>query len=280
MSARLRPVLRYPGAKADLAPWVIRHFPPHEVYVEPFFGSGAVLLAKPRSRSELVNDLDGRIVTFFRVLRDRPEELAVALELTPYARDEAASARAIAEGDGDELERARAFAVNCWQTRGGVTKRDGGFRLDPKGSAHTSIANTWARLPDRVRAAAERLRGVAVENKDAIEVVRQWHDPDALIYADPPYLGRERQDGAPLEQRRLYDLEMSEAAHLELLEALDDHPGPVVLSGYDSTLYADRLSLWSLVTKRDRNDANGHRAEALWLNPYAARQTMLFHPEA
>ena len=85
-----RPALRYHGAKWRLAPWVIGHMPPHKVYVEPYGGAAGVLLRKPRSYSEVYNDLDGDIVTLFRVLRDpmRREALIEALTLTPYAREE------------------------------------------------------------------------------------------------------------------------------------------------------------------------------------------------
>ena len=65
-----RPALRYHGAKFRLAGWVLRHFPAHECYVEPYGGAAGVLLHKPRSYAEVYNDLDGEVVHFFCVLRD------------------------------------------------------------------------------------------------------------------------------------------------------------------------------------------------------------------
>lgn len=53
----MRAVTKYPGSKWNLAKWIISHFPPHHSYLEPFFGSGAVLFNKPRSRIETVNVL-------------------------------------------------------------------------------------------------------------------------------------------------------------------------------------------------------------------------------
>lgn len=85
-----RPIMRYYGGKWRLAPWIIQHFPPHLVYVEPFGGAGSVLLQKPRSRGEIWNDLAGEIVNVFRVLRNRKKaaELERTLRLTAFARAE------------------------------------------------------------------------------------------------------------------------------------------------------------------------------------------------
>ena len=273
---RIQPVLRYPGAKWGLAPWIIRHLPPHEAYVEPFFGSGAVLLRKDPSRSELVNDIDGNVVAFFRVLRDRPEDLARVLALTPYAREELHLARG-PEID-DDLERARRLAVACWQTRGGaLSRRHPGWRFDIHGAANQSLAATWATLPERVVEAALRMRHVAIDNRPALHILElaRRRGEQTLVYADPPYLGRTLQDGRTAQQFRLYLHEMTLPEHVELLEALDRHPGPVVLSGYPSDLYAARLTHWTTVAHTSRNQVHDVRTEVLWLNPVAARQATL-----
>lgn len=269
---RIQPVLRYPGAKWALAPWIVSHFPPHEAYVEPFFGSGAVLLRKPPSRSELINDVDGAVVAFFRLLRDRPEELAAALALTPYSRDEL---RHCARDDEalDDVERARRFAVACWQTRGGGQgRRYPGWRFDMYGAANKSLAGTWATLPDRIRDVAQRFARVAIENRPALEVLEILSRADkgrhSLVYADPPYLMGSIDP-------RLYKHGMREAEHAELLEALDRFEGAVVLSSYDHPLYEDRLRHWATVRRRTRNQVNDARTEVLWLNPVAARHATL-----
>ncbi|HET8629306.1 MAG TPA: DNA adenine methylase, partial [Thermomicrobiales bacterium] len=110
MEHRLQPILKYPGAKWLLAPWIVAQFPPHRVYLEPYFGSGAVLFAKPPAPIELVNDLDSQVVNLFRVIRERPAELAQALALTPWAREEFTRANAEPETT-DDVERARLFLV-------------------------------------------------------------------------------------------------------------------------------------------------------------------------
>ncbi|WP_021880604.1 DNA adenine methylase [Paenibacillus sp. P22] len=106
-------ILHYPGSKWSMADWIISHMPEHSTYLEPFFGSGAVLFNKEPAVLETVNDLDGDVVNLFRVVRERPEELAHALRWTPYARSEYLAAH---EAVVDEIDQARRFLVRCWQS--------------------------------------------------------------------------------------------------------------------------------------------------------------------
>src|SRR5574343_303278 len=101
-----RPALRYFGGKFRLAPWIISQFPPHTVYVEPFGGGGSVLLRKLPAYHEVYNDLDGDVVNFFRVLREQPDELLRAIDLTPYSREEQRQAFD-ANDEPSSLDRAR-----------------------------------------------------------------------------------------------------------------------------------------------------------------------------
>lgn len=108
-------ILHYPGSKWSTADWIINHFPDHETYLEPFFGSGAVLFTKQRSQLETVNDLDVEIVNLFQVIRERPDELVYAIKFTPHSRQEYYNSYSM---DGaDELERARRLIVRLWQGR-------------------------------------------------------------------------------------------------------------------------------------------------------------------
>lgn len=84
----MKSVLKYPGSKWRIADWIVSNMPPHDIYVDPFFGSGAVFFSKPESRLEVLNDIDGNVVNFFKVCRDHPDDLARLLALTPYAREE------------------------------------------------------------------------------------------------------------------------------------------------------------------------------------------------
>lgn len=103
--AQVRPPFSYFGAKQHLALWCEAMLPAHRVYLEPFAGSAAVLLAKRRSPIEILNDIDGELVRFFRLLRDRPAELIQACELTPYSRQEFDLAKSLVDVNDRQLTR-------------------------------------------------------------------------------------------------------------------------------------------------------------------------------
>jgi len=161
MDQLTRPLLRWHGGKWRLAPWVIQHFPPHGIYVEPFGGAASVLLRKLRARAEVWNDLDGTLVNLFRVLRsERAGELIRALALTPFAREEYEDASEVA---GDPVEEARRLVVRSFMGHGSDSSNravSSGFRKST--TRHGSIpAEDWANHPPALRAIVERLRGVA-----------------------------------------------------------------------------------------------------------------------
>lgn len=259
-----RPVVRWHGGKWRLAPWIIAQFPQHRIYVEPYGGGASVLLRKPRSYAEVYNDLDGRIVNLFRVLRDEEKcsRLVRAVELTPFAREEFASCHA---RDGDDVERARRTLVICFQGFGSDAHgRVTGFRSTCRRSG-TTPAHDWRNFPSALPALVERLRGVVIENRPALEVMAQHDGLDTLHYLDPPYVPETRDRGAD------YEHEMSRAGHVELLERAHVLRGMVALSGYRSALYDEALAEWTRVERRTFADGARPRVEALWLNPAAAR---------
>jgi DNA adenine methylase len=258
------PVLKYPGGKWTVADWLVRHLPAHEVYVEPYFGSGALFFSKHPSRLETINDLDERVVNLWRVLRHRPDELAYAVACTPWARAELRDVAGDVD-EGDEVERARRFLVWCWQQIGRRTGGQGvnGWRWTK--DAGSRPLPQWRRLPERITAAAERLRAAQIECLPALEVIRRNRQDDVLLYCDPPYMGETLGDHA----RVLYRHGMTTDQHAALLDALDAHPGPVLLSGYACALYDERLGHWRRATTRGSAEGGAARVETLWLNRVA-----------
>lgn len=272
----------YFGGKTRLADRIVDLLPAHQHYVEPFAGSLAVLLAKPRAEMETVNDLDQDLMTFWRVLRDRPEDLALHMALTPHSRAEHQAAYDL--DTGDELERARCVWVLLSQGRGGSMRRTGWrFYRDPKASTY-SFPEYLAAYVNRVPACAERLAGVSLECRDALELVADYgRHPGVLLYCDPPYLGSTRSAN--------YRHEMTgDDQHRELAAALAGCEAAVVLSGYHSPLYEDLYDGWHRAELKAwtgngiRNGAtktDGDRTEVLWSNrPFSAEDLNLFEVTA
>ncbi|MGW0131929.1 DNA adenine methylase [Streptomyces sp. NPDC003299] len=265
----------YFGSKQRIAPWIVSLLPPHEHYVEPFAGGLSVLLAKQRSPMETVNDLDGELMTFWRVLRDRPAELVRACALTPHSRAELAETF---EPATDELELARRIWSRLAQGRSG-TLRNTGWRhyIDPAGSG-TSMPGYLGAYVDRLAASAERLHAVSLESLPALTLIGKYGaHPDVLLYVDPPYLGTTR----PWSN---YRVEMkSEGEHRELAAALADCKAAVVLSGYDSPLYAELYDGWHRYEQAAMtgNAKSGKtRTEVLWANRPLGGQAGLFDATA
>lgn len=254
-------ILNYPGAKWSIANWIIEHMPHHKTYLEPYFGSGAVLFNKAPSRLETINDLDSDVVNLFRVIRDYPEELARVARWTPYSREEYYASYAI---EGNELERARKFLVRCWMARGARSSNRNGWRhiIDYNGPRPV---RQWNEVPKKILEITDRLKNVQIEQQPAIQLIKRYKRPEVLIYADPPYVMETRHG-------RIYKHEMTDEDHIELLEVLDAHPGPVLLSGYAHPLYDDRLKHWRRETKIVQAEAAQKREEVLWINPIAAEQ--------
>lgn len=252
-------ILHYPGSKWTLAKWIIEHMPAHTTYLEPFFGSGAVFFNKKPVMVETINDLDGEIVNLFRIIRERPEELAYQIRWTPYARDEF---RRAYEPTGDDLERARRFMVRCWQAIRPKTNSISGWRCRNTERDAFHIKQ-WNALPERMEIIAERLRQVQIENVEANVIIDRYRRSDVLIFADPPYVLDTRYD-------RIYKNEMDDKQHIELLEALDNHPGPVLLTGYAHPMYDERLKHWQRKMTMGKPVNGESRVEVLWINPIAA----------
>lgn len=257
-----RPLVRYHGGKWKLAPWILSNFPAHRAYVESFGGGGSVLLRKPRSHAEVYNDLDGEIVNLFRVARDDGERLAQACELTPFAREELAIGY---EPAADEFEQARRTLVRSFMGFGsaGVSGQVTGFRSNSNRSG-TTPAHDWMNFPEALRVTIQRLRGVVIENRDAVMCMTQHDGDDTLHYVDPPYVHETR---AMRTRSPAYRHEMSDEDHRALARHLKGLRGMVALSGYRCDLYDELYADWRRIDRATHADGALPRIESLWLSP-------------
>ncbi len=267
-----RQTFRYYGAKWVLANWIISHFPLHDLYLEPFFGSGAVFFTKPRSRLEIVNDNNGEIVHFFRILRDHPDALVRAIALTPYAECEYESVFDGLSVDG--VERARRFYVRLKMSWASSWKRDTFRRKRGKRSGGGGDANPVEEFLtiSHLYEAAGRLKDAQIDCAQAVDQIERYSNPDALIYLDPPYVSGTRG------QKARYESEMTDEQHRELACVARASPSMIIISGYPSSLYDELYRGWGCVQRDAVDMSHKSRIECLWINPAAQsqKQRLLF----
>ena len=262
-------VLKYAGAKNQIADWILSYFPPgykRMTYLEPFFGSGVIFFRKERSTVETINDIDNDIVNFFTVLRQYPEKLAFLIHNTPWSRAEYELSE---QNCDDALEKARRFLVNHWFSIGA---RGEGFRINKKGN-NGNLGSFHTQLPAELLRIAGRLKNqhdsiVQIEHKDALELIPRYDRKNVFMYLDPPYLLKTRKN------RKIYPHELSDEQHIELLTLIKQSEAYIMLSGYDNDLYNFHLKGWKKEQKTVSSEKE-KRIETVWMN-YKSCQYLLF----
>lgn len=281
----MKPPTSYFGGKTRMSAWLAGVLPPHQVYIEPFFGSGALFFAKARVRHEIVNDRNGHVANFYRVLRDQLHDLELALRLTPYARDEFESADPAAPGL-DPVERARRWWVQINYSFNSVGARSG-FSIST--NQNTSASRAALHRLDRFAPCHARLQGVTIENRDALELITARDCPSALHYIDPPYLDVTRTswndaDGYARRPGGDYEVEFAaEDDHRRLASTVATCRGLVVVSGYSSPLYDELFDGWERCERPVMRYASNGRStgpvpvtEVIWSNRPLATTPPLF----
>lgn len=267
----MKSVIKYPGSKWNIAPQLVELIPEHHSYVEPFFGSGAVLFNKPVSDIETVNDLDSDVVNLFRCIQKDSERLARLVMTTPFSREEYER-----QFDGctstlyaSNFQRAAGFLIKCWQGHGFRTNGyKVGWKNDVVGREKAYALWNWYRLPDWIIDITERLRKVQIENRPALEVIERFNYSQVFMYLDPPYMLGTRSG-------KQYMHEMTDAEHEELLQMIIQSRAKIMISGYETDMYNDYLSGWE---KRQFSSWAEHgkpRVETVWMN-YKADLQMNF----
>ncbi|GIW61137.1 MAG: DNA methyltransferase [Patescibacteria group bacterium] len=274
------------GGKGNMLNVILKNLPSHgvHVYCEPFCRAASLFWALPKRYTiEVLNDIDGLVVNLFRVLQDpgKFEELMHKIVCTPYSYDEYNKARGILQDpNADDFSRAWAFFTASNQGFSGEYDTPGQW------SRHfTSSSGDIARGPDSWNKRKklliyfhERLQGVQIDCRDAIEVIPYWDTPETFFYCDPPYVLSTRTRGG-------YEFEMTDEQHAQLVEVLLNVKGMVMLSGYENEVYKKLEDEgWKTIkvntvahaagATRMNNLKGTHskqekmkRVEVLWLNP-------------
>lgn len=257
-----RPLLRWHGGKYRLASWIIGNMPEHRTYVEPFGGAGSVLLCKSRSYAEVWNDINDDVYNLFWVLREDYAALVEVLRLTPFSRREFEISYF---SHPNPIERARRLVVRSFMGFGADSaanvKRPTGFRSNSNRSG-TTPAHDWVSYETHLHQLADRIRGVVLECKDAFEVMKTHDSPDTVHYVDPPYVD----PPYVAETRKRFGAYLHEfTEHEKLLGFLKGLKGTVLLSGYETELYANELRDWNRIERAALADGAQKRMEVLWI---------------
>lgn len=263
--------LKWHGGKHYLAKRIVSLMPKHTHYVEPYFGGGAVLFAKPMGCSEVINDLNEGLINFWRVLRD-PDSFTQLQELvqkTPFSEQEFLQAKDWSERPikPPDVAAAWAFFVQYRQSRQGLGKCFATLTKNRTRRGVNEQAASWLSAIEGLSDAHLRLRSVVILKKPALKVIQQEDGPNTLFYLDPPYLHETRVT------TKDYAHEMSLFDHQSLLSALECLQGKFILSGYRSELYDSvaRQQKWRRVDVEIDNKASSKsvkekKTECLWMN--------------
>jgi DNA adenine methylase len=264
--------IKWPGGKHYLAPklWALARKVPHLHRVEVFGGSLAfTLAAPPEGYSEVVNDLNGDLTNFWRILQEPTafDEFCRRIEAMPFSEAEWQRA-----SDATQFHcpvgRAIAFFVRCRQSLAGRMDVFAAVSRTRTRRGMNEQASAWLNAVEGLPAVHERLKRVLVLNRPGLEVIRSQDGKKTLFYLDPPYMHETRTT-----TYEYGDFEMSEHQHTELLTTLAGIEGKFILSGYNTAAY-ERAALgqrWSVHTFELPNNAAGGKEkrrmkEYVWAN--------------
>lgn len=217
----MRTPITYYGGKQTLAARIVDLIPPHILYCEPFFGGGAVFFTKPQSEVEVINDINGEVINFYKVIKKKQLELEKEIKGTLHSRQLFKKARVVYENPElfDEVKRAWAFWTLTNQGFAGMVTSWGFGKTPSKERALKKKREEFS-----VKAYGERLSQVQIECNDALKVIDRCDAKDTFFYIDPPYFNS---DQGHYEGYTKQD-------YIRLLERLRKLKGKFLLSSYPS----------------------------------------------
>lgn len=214
--------ITYYGGKQTLVKYLLPLIPHHKMYCEPFFGGGAVFFAKPKSEVEVINDINGEIVNFFKVIKTKFAQLQTEIKSTLHSRELYKNAMVVYEHPDLFTDIKRAWAL--WVlTNQGFAGLIGSWGFGKDDSKEAALANKRDAFTKEYE---DRLAKVQIENNHAIKVINRCDDKETFIYADPPYIGSDQG----------HYKGYSESDYKELLDTLSKVKGKFLLSSYPSKI--------------------------------------------
>lgn len=229
--------ITYYGGKQKLAPVIIELIPPHTLYAEPFSGGAAVFFAKKPSEVEILNDTNGELINFYRIIKTRFSELETEIRNTLHSRKLHQHAWVIYSNPELFDPVKRAWAVWVLSSQGFAGKLDNVWGYDIE--TDSTSRKIYFNKTDFTEMYSRRLEKVQLENADALYLIRSRDSPDSFFYCDPPYFN------SNMGHYKGYTKKDFE----ELLELLSGIKGKFLLSSYPSVLLGDfiQTNRWSTI---------------------------------
>jgi DNA adenine methylase len=253
----------YLGGKLSILPWLLPHLPKSKHFVDVFGGSAAVLINRDQSPIETYNDINHKVVNFFKVLRDTPEELIRVLELTPHSKYEYDNAWY--SYNDDAIEKARKFFIRTQQSllaAGGQDKVKGwATSIRESRVSISEKTHKWIRGVNGLWEIAERLKQVQIECRDFRFILRSYDDPNTLFYLDSPYDETFRSSSA-------YEFDFVSQDFFDMQYWAKKVSGKIAISGYNTPfmreLFKDFYFHHGPKRKNSKSDKDAY--ECLWTN--------------
>jgi len=182
-----RSPIKWVGGKSRLSSQILPLIPEHTCYVEVFGGAGWVLFRKQPSQVEILNDLDGELMNFFRVVKEKPKPLIRSFEWDLSSREEFERLRNLDPASLDDVQRAHRFYYIIMASWGGEFG-SARFQTSITDEGHGNrLISALRSAKQRITAAHQRLQTVIIENLDWQACIAKYDDPRAFLYLDPPY---------------------------------------------------------------------------------------------
>ena len=217
---------KWVGGKSRLRKVIVPIIPPHTCYVEPFAGAAWVLFGKRPSDVEILNDIDQELTTFFRVVKEKPDELIESFEWELVSRAKFEQLASLDPVQMSDVQRAHRFYYLIMAGWGGEARYPRFQTSVTDGGHGNRLAGALKTLKQRLLPIHRRLRTVIIENLDWRECIDRYDRPSTVMYLDPPYPG----NGANYKHNM-----RSEDAHRELAGRLSSTQCQWILSSYDTT---------------------------------------------
>lgn len=261
---------------------ILSILPPHTGYIEPFGGGASILISKPPCGVEVYNDVDRGVVNFFRVVssRDYFGPFMARVREMPYSRELYEECLRTWPAIHDPIEQAARWYFVIQQSFGGMFGGSWGTSVSSSGRGMAETTSRWRSSFENLPKVHDRMQRVQIECCDWKDALKRFSGPGWLTYCDPPYVAGARKAGG-------YAHELKDSDHEALIRALLGYDGAVVLSGYDSPLYAplaaagwNKLEVEVCCSAAGRTRNSGlqgagkvkekqRRTECLWRNPEA-----------